>query len=283
MKIEKYLPALEAEIGPIGAIHENYPGVYLIDAGTELDILQREYYVVLDTSPMAPRVQRYGQKMDGLRLYPMKDAASGWRIVDYELCKYNDAVRDEPLPELFFRDMSLHAMELHPEYFGAFPVPFHTPCGYTLRCRTLANGVYWLETSHYKELLAVCFPVWNAELSPAAISLATIMEADRKRGVEESTCYVFFSKEASCVPIYELMETRKEWEGTVIDTPALMNAIWTFMPQYAMRLNGGQTVEFESPASAFWESSGIEPFPEPRGERMIPMFPDAGTDFLLLK
>ena len=46
--------------------------------------------------------------------------------------------------------------------------------------------------------------------------------------------YLFFAKEFSCVPVYELMETRKEWDGTVIHRPALMNALWEYAPKYSI-------------------------------------------------
>ena len=100
---------------------------------------------------MAEKVQAYGKKMDGLRLFAYPDNSSGWRIVEYEVSKYDLTVKGIPVPEYMFRDMSLHAMELHPEFFGTFPVPFHTPSGYTLRYRTLDNGIYWLETSEGTE------------------------------------------------------------------------------------------------------------------------------------
>ena len=133
---------------------------------------------------MAEKVQAYGKKMDGLRLFAYPDNSSGWRIVEYEVSKYDLTVKGIPVPEYMFRDMSLHAMELHPEYFGTFPVPFHTPCGYTLRYRTLDNGIYWPETSEGTEWLAVCFPIWNAELSTAAIMCGEVLECDKAAGTK---------------------------------------------------------------------------------------------------
>ena len=159
---------------------------------------------------------------------------------------------------------------------SAFPVPFHTPCGYTLRHRTLDNGIYWLETSECRELLAVCFPIWNAELSAAAAMCGKILEWDRAAGVETATPYRFFPQNISCVPLYELMETRGKWDGTVINRPALMNAIWENAPVYAMSLNG-QTPPGRSP-----KLSG-EILPRSDGKRVIAMFPQEGTDFLLLQ
>lgn len=277
---EDTLSALRKELGEIISTNEEMPGVYYIEAG-QSTCISHGYYAVLDAAPIAAKVQHYGKKINGLRLFNCDEVSSGWQIVHYEVNKYCITAKKRSILEWRFRDMSLHAMEVHPEYFGMFPVPFHTPCGYTLLHRTLANGIYWLETSECKELLAVCFPIWSAELSPAAVTLCKLLRRDIRAGVEASTCYIFFSKEASCVPLYELMEARREWDGTVIDRPALMNAIWEFMPQYAMRLNGQTDVEFETIASRFWENSGIEPFPKPNSARMICMFPNAGTDFLL--
>lgn len=282
MEIENYLPELEAELGEIVKMSEWNPGVYHLDVHRE-EIFFEEYFAVLDDAPMAAKLDGYGQKMDGLRLFSLEDVTSGWHIVQYECSKYNIISRRKPVPEKVFRDIGLHAMEAHPEYFGAFPVPYYTPHGYTLRYRTLSNGIYWLETSQGKELLTVCFPIWNAELSPAAVSFGEMTKWDMLTGVKASTCYVFFSKETSCVPLYELMETRKEWENTVISLPELMNALWMYAPKYALHLSGGNNQVVDDEITRFLEASGQEAMPPSDGSTIIGMFPDAGTDFLLLK
>lgn len=279
---EELLSALEAEIGPVTAIREWNPGVYHI-ATDEEGLFLQEYFVVLDNACIASKVQNYGKKMDGLRLFAQADDSSGWRIVEYENSKYNITVKKKPVPEPIFRDTSLHAMECHPEYFGTFPVPFHTPHGCTLRHRTLANGIYWLETSECREMLTVCFPIWNAELSVAASVLSEITEWDRRNGASRSACYIFFSKKASCIPLYELMETRREWDGTVISRPALMNAIWAFMPKYALHLNGQRDEALAAEASKLLHQPGVQVFPGPNRKQAACMYPGAGTDFLLLR
>jgi len=274
------MSALEEEIGTITKISEWCPGVF--NAETEPGgCFTQDYFVVLDAAPMAAKVQNYGKKMNGFRLYAQNDDSSGWRVVQYETDKYRITGKKASVPEWIFRDMALHAMELHPEYFGSFPVPFHTPHGCTLRHRTLSNGIYWLETSKCRELLAVCHPIWDAELSFAAQMLceapARLMAAIQ----EKATDYIFFSKEKSCIPLYELMETRGEWDGTVIRCPALMNAIWECMPEYAMHVNGEMTPQMAAEAAALMPEPGRKALPEPCGERMIYMYPDAGTDFLM--
>lgn len=279
---EDYLPALEDELGEIISVGELNPGVYYIEARRD-DAPAEDYYVVLDTAPMAEKVQAYGKKMDGLRLFAYSDDSSGWRIVEYEASKCNIAAGRSSIPEYMFRDMTLHAMELHPEYFGTFPAPYYTPSGYTLRYRALDNGIYWVETSSAEELLAVCSPIWDAELSAAAVALSKVAEWDRSVGIEETMGYIFFSKESSAVPIYELMETRRRWDGTVIRRPALMNALWQYAPEYTMRLNGVKNQVLDDGIVQILGQAGLGIIPQPEGKDIIGMFPDIGTDFLLLK
>ncbi|MBD5150917.1 MAG: hypothetical protein HDT16_00070 [Oscillibacter sp.] len=273
------LSALENDLGEIISVCELNPGVYYIEV--RWNDAPKDYYVVLDTAPMAEKVRSYGKKMDGLRLFAYLDDSSGWRIVEYEVERYDRASGQSSVPECIFRDMALHAMEVHPEYFGTFPAPYYTPSGYTLRYRTLDNGIYWVETSSAEELLAVCSPIWNAELSAAAIALSKAAEWDRIVGIEETMGYVFFPKESSAVPIYELMETRRKWDGTVICRPALMNALWQYAPEYTMRLNRVKNQALNAGIAQFLGQAGAIPQPEGRG--IVGMFPDAGTDFLLLK
>lgn len=282
MELEDFLFDLEEELGEIISLEERSPGVYHIGAD-QGELFLQEYFAVLDTAPVAAKVRNYGKKMDGLRLFAQADDSSGWRIVQYEVSKYNIAVQRKPVPEAAFRDASLHAVELHPEYFGMFPVPFHTPQGCTLYHRTLANGIYWLETSMCKELLAVCHPIWNAELSFAARMLCEEPVKLIAALQENAADYMFFSKEASSIPIFELMKLRGEWEGTVIDCHALMNAIWECLPQYALHVNGERNPEFESAIAALMPEIGPNALPEPHGDRMVYMYPEAGTEFLLLK
>lgn len=282
MKIEDYLPDLEEETGPIETVQDRAPGVYYIESDVN-GTFWKEFLVVLDDAPMVSKVRNYGKKMDGLRLFALDDDASGWRIVQYEISKYHASQGKKLPPEDLFQDLSLHAMELHPEYFGAFPVPYHTPDGYTLRYRTLANGIYWLETSTYKEMLTICFPIWNAELSTAAITLAKVTDRDRIAGIKKSMCYIFFSKELSCVPVYELMETRKEWDETVIHRPALMNALWEYAPKYTRCLNGGKDQALDDQTRHILEAADLEILPQPVASEPVGMFPDVGTDFLLLE
>ena len=264
MKLEDYMSDLEKEIGTVTSIEECCPGVYYIEVD-DGGRFHKEYYVLMDDAPFTGQIWNYGVWFKNMYLFEVGKYGSGWEVMQYEVTKYNLAAGKETVPEEVFHDRAIHAMDAYEEYFGGFPVPYHTPEGYTLRHRMLGNGIYWLETSRGKELLAVCFPVWNTELSEAAIALAKMTDEDRRAGVSKSMCYAFFSKEDSCVPMYELVTERPLWEGIYIHVPALMNALWEFAPEYAMHLNGGQP-DMDAP--------------QPDGRRVIGMYPGEGTDFL---
>ena len=251
--IDDYLPDLEEKLGTITSAEECCPGVYYIevDAGGRF---HKEYYVLMDDAPFTGQIWNYGVWFKDMYLFEVGKYASGWEVMQYEVTKYHLAAGKETVPEEVFHDRAIHAMDAYEEYFGSFPVPCHTPEGCTLRHRSLGNGVYWLETSRGKELLSVCFPIWESELSSTAKRLGRLTETDR---VDGTISNLFFSRESSCVPMYELMMTRQEWDGTVIRRPALMNALWEYAPEYAIR--------------------------QADGKHMIGMFPGEGTDFLLLK
>lgn len=67
------------------------------------------------------------------------------------------------------------------------------------------------------------------------------------------------------------MQTRPAWEGTVIDKPAVMNAIWRYLPKYAAMAPGLSESGWKNYLSKV----------QTERDRVIRMFPEAGDDFLL--
>ena len=155
--------------------------------------------------------------------------------------------------------------------------------GCTVRHWILDNGIYWIETEQCKELLALSYPVWSTELSDLTANLGEQTEYDKAHGIEETLGYIFFPARASCIPLRELMRARPEWAGTVIDKPALMNAIWDAAPEYAYLMNWQEQSGKNDLFSALLAEIGMDVEPNIAMENMIPLFPDAGKDFLLLK
>lgn len=266
---------LKSEIGEIKAIQEFVPGVCYLTAQKENCGLEN-FYVVMESAAVFAAVSRYGRQFPGLRLYPVSEDASGWRIVEYELGKYqmaqNRALISEETEREFHR-AALFAAGYHPEYFGEYPVPVRTPRGYTLRHQKLENGVYWLETSQCEELLAVCYPIWNTEFTSIARVTGEPSEYDYIQGYDKTLGYLFFSQERSCIAFYELIQTRPAWEGTVIDKPALMNAIWKNCPKYAVALPQLDEAEWKHYLSRI----------KTERDEIIGIYADAGDDFMLFR
>ena len=107
------------------------------------------------------------------------------------------------------------------------------------------------------------------------------LPVDEAGGVHQSRGYIFFPAQLSSIPLYELLQTRPEWEGSVIDKPALMNAIWAELPEYAVLMNRQEQMRRDELAALLWSDAewGSQASPG----RMICISPDAGKDYCLFK
>lgn len=274
-------PTLESEIGPILSKEEVCPGVYLLSAQNDDELLTRDYYAVMENSNISHEAKSYGKKISGLWLFPMTGDNENYKIIQYEVAEYraqNNLPLDEPL-----RATAFFAAQSFPDYFGALPIPIYTPRGCTIRHWILDNGIYWLETDQCEELLAVSYPVWSTELSDLTANLGEQTEYDKAHDIEETLGYIFFPAKVSCIPLYELMRTRPEWEGTIIDRRALMNAIWSSYPDYALEMNRQEQLGQNDLVAATLKTLGIDVEPNISPDSLLVLYPDAGKDFLLLK
>ena len=273
------LSELTDKIGSIEEVEELRLGVHYVTAKREDDLLSGEYYVVKEKSAVPQAAKSYGQKISGLRLFSITDGGKEYKIIQYEVAKYraqNNLPPDEPL-----RATAFFAAQSFPEYFGAFPVPLHTPRGVTLRHWILDNGIYWLETDQCEKVLAVSYPVWSTELSDLTASLGEQTEYGKTHDIEETLGYIFFPAKVSCIPLRELIRTRPEWTGTLIDKPALMNAIWKVAPEYAALMNCQEQSGRNDLFSALLAEAGVQVEPNISMDNMIGIFSDAGENYLL--
>lgn len=231
---------LAGELGEIALAFLEAPGVYYLSV--RQDSLPAEYYAVTADAPaISAEARSYGRafaRVPGLRLYDLDDVSGGRLIVEFEICRFLTAQRILPEGHITLHEIALEAMEQNPEYFGPLPAPAVTPQGYTVRYRTLASGVFWLETDQCEQLLAVCYPLWKAVLSDTEQALGEQTLYDRALGIEQTLGYLFFPQRASCIPLLELLAAHPEWErdGTV-DRAALANAVCGFYPAYAEQYN----------------------------------------------
>ena len=208
--------------------------------------------------------------------YRLDSEDGAYTAVKYEVLKYL-TLHGLPLPEdSSLLDAALFGAERCPNYFGAYPVPLCTPWGRTLRHRPLDNGVYWIETEQCVEVLAVCYPVWDGELSEGLLEIGRKLEAEGDMG------YLYFLREAACVAVWELLRTRSELiDAGLIRKPELMNAIWRYQPGYALGYNAQEQAGLHDALGLLLYALGVEDR-ELKGspEYMIAMDPETGTDFI---
>lgn len=230
---DEQMHLLAQELGPIVEREEQCPGVYYlaVESKDGESRFATEFYLVFDNAPISQEVRAMGTALETVPAlsYPIDTYENARWAVHYEILRYKTK-QGLPLPEgEGLQDTALYGMERCPSYFGTYPVPFVTPWGYTLRHRRLDNGIYWIETDQCVEVLAVCNPVWDTELSDGALSIAQRLEYEGAMG------YRYFTKPDSCVVIFELLKTHPEWTGCgLIHRAQLMNAIWKYHPEYAM-------------------------------------------------
>ena len=239
---------LTAELGEVVAVELKSPGVYYIATQKEGDSpdYPEVYVVTADAPAISEKARTYGQEFPGhpdLRVYDTLQPKSGRYIVDFEMRRYQIKCH---LPEIENEDSlytaALYGAEEHPDYFGDFPVPSFTPRGFTVRHKTILNGVYWLETDRCEEMLAVCYPIWQGDITIPEQNQGEQLEYDQIHG---TLGYLFFSKQNSIIPLYELSLLHSEIEKSgVVDVAALLNAICEFYPEYAT-IHNEEEAKFE--------------------------------------
>lgn len=281
------LALLSCELGHVIGEEELCPGVYYLTIlpALERSIPCREYYLVLDHAFISQDARALGIPIDKFSalLYPIDPPDHrGWVAVMYEVTKYRLA-HGLPNPDGWSpTDTARTGMELCPSYFGPFPVPTRTPWGWTRRHKVLDNGVYWIETSQDSEVLAVCNPVWSAELSDMVKQAGKLLADDISNNSDgKELAYLFFDKKTSCSAIFELLKVRSEWlDAGLIRKPELMNAIWKYAPMYAANYNTEEQAGLHDGFGIllYYLGEGGEPQGSP--EHMISLYNEAGTDFI---
>ncbi len=277
---EELAQKLNEMLGRISPLKTEAPGVYYLTVRN----FGETYMVEESSSTISDEVKGYGKKYSdypGLLFYPFNETKGGFKLVAYELEKYAVKQRFSGHDSASLRSVAVYAAEYHPEFFGTYPVPLHTPWGCTIRHRSIENGVYWLETDLCREVLTICYPIWDADLSAEAVGLGVVTEYDQLHDINATLGYRFYKKADACVPIFELLKTRMHWSRTgQIDVPTLMNAIWRDHPDYALNHNIKEQTGANDEISLLFRQLGIEVDPNISQENMITLFPDAGVEYL---
>ena len=176
--------------GEVLSLQQECPGVcYASVRQDEADTFSHEYYIVYKaTDAISSKAKAYGQPVTGypdLLVYPMDKPDSGYKIVEYELCRYKLLCGQSVVISDSLYELAVHSTEYHPDYFGAYPAPVLTPHGYMVRYHTLDNGIHLLETDQGMELVAFCFPLWNV-LSTFAQKAGEHTAYDIRHGIDKT-------------------------------------------------------------------------------------------------
>lgn len=274
---------LEREYGSIEQAELKCPGIYYLrmapPPGRQTNIW---LYAVTEDAPVTEEARQYGKPAPGhpeLRLFVYESPDFHWKVIEYEILRYRQKNGLPPGELDNLHSAAVYGMEVCPAYFGPYPVPAVTPWGYTARHKTIHNGVYWIETDRCVPALAVCYVIQH-DFSNTVRSLSTLTAYDRDRGLDETMGSVFFRGDDICLPILELMRDNQQWDWSMVDKPALMNAVWARFPEYAlahnMREQQGLNDGFGMMLRALSIPSDLHSSPD----NMITMAPGAGIRFL---
>lgn len=270
-------------LGTIQTVQWECPGIHYVEAEQEDSMIAGEYYVVTEAAFMlSSAARRYGQSVPErpeLLFYNINQPRDGQQIVNYEINRYRQRA-GIPLPKgVSLKSLATYGHELNPEYFGRFPVPALVPgseC--TLRYWAMENGIYWLETESEDSILSICYPMCE-DLSDATLRTARLLPEDRELGIDQTMGYRFFSKEDSCLPIFELLVSHPEWSKSgMIDSAALMNAVNKYHPNYFTSHNWQVLQGLHDPTRQFAQSIGLNSIKSDQLPVII-LTPEKGTDF----
>lgn len=262
------------------------PGVYYIAARKQDGkFLADEYYVVEKSSPaISKEAMVYGRMPEEdsrVLLYSFAEERRGYKIIEYEIYRYQVRHGIYADGQTSLRDIAFYNMEYHPEYFGTYPAPLATPRGRTARYKPLMNGVFWIETGTGEEVLAVCYPIWNCDFSETVLKQSEQTEEDVREGIDSTLGYLFFSKWASSLALFELWGQYEELRaGGLINYPALMNYIWTYFPEYAATYNIQNQMGMHDTFGLLMNALGAEMELQNDPSKVIAMSKAAGLDFL---
>ena len=277
------LHSLEQEYGSVEQAELKCPGIYYLRVAPPAEHLTNVWlYIVTGDAPISKEARQFGKpapEQPELRLFERESRDCHWMVIEYEILRYR-AKNKLPLGEFDnLHTASAYGMEVCPEYFGTYPVPSLTPWGYTARHKTIHNGVYWIETDQCVSTLAVCYVIRD-NFSEMVLSLSELTEYDKEHGLDNTLGYCFFREADSCLPLLELLQDNDQWDWSLINRPALMNAVWARFPEYAAAYNMREQQGRNDGFGMMLRALGIETELRRSQENMIMLTPDSGVQFL---
>lgn len=301
LTLQEIISAVEETYGEVFESEEQCPGVYYLACrlvGTELaddlteelvedlvGILPSELVVVERDCPhISAAAKVYGSPLDGhddLIVYDYNAEHGGREVVLYEAYRY--LVRHKlPLPDgSTLLSSAAYFTDDYPEYFGAIPAPVVTPRGFMTRYRTLANGIFALETDTGTRLIAIAGIFWSLELQDNTKQLGMKVANLSGDNVPVEVQYLFFTEEDGCLALFELLPARRALaESARLDKLALMNAIWRYHPDYALSHNLREQQGLNDMLGLILNDTGIECELSGSPKNMIALSAEGGTKYV---
>ena len=258
LNLQEIISAVEETYGEVFESEEQSPGVYYLacrPVGTELaddlteelvedlaGILPSELIVVERDCPhISDAAKAYGSPLDGhddLIVYDYNAEHGGREVVLYEAYRY--LVRNKlPIPDgSTLLSSAAYYADDYPEYFGQIPAPIVTPQGYMTRYLTLANGIFALETDTGARLIAIAGIIWSLELQDTTKVLGMKVADSTGAKIPVEVQHLFFKEEDGCLALFDLLPAHRALAKSArLDKLALMNAIWSYHPEYALAHN----------------------------------------------
>ena len=235
MTFDEIVAAVEESYGEVIDSEEQCPGVYYLACRDDEYTPPRELLVVERDCPhISEAVKAYGEDQGGsLLVFNYNDLYSGKQLVLYEALRYRALHGLSPLDGETMRSVAACAADTYPDYFGTIPAPIQTPQGYMTRYMTLLDGIFAIETDAGVRLIAIAGIIWSVELQDTTIALG-----GKAGNLPEELAYLFFNEQNGCLALFELLHSypKLRW-CPKLDWRALMNAIWTYHPDYALAHN----------------------------------------------
>jgi len=244
-------------LGKILTLERIIPGLYTASMKIPGEHIHVDAYFMRQNCPhISNAAKRYGKPVPnypGLLMFIDERTSIPSHVVDYEVMRWK-IQRGLPVDNnRHLRAIAACGAELYPDYFGAYPVPYITPWGYTTRHKMVVNGIFYLETDQCRRGLAIIFPIYDP-LPDVTKEMAEHMD-------EPQPAYLFFQEKDACVPLFNLYNYISIEMGRKLPEAELKNAICKHHPDYAQQFN-----------------EALRSMRRPEKYYIIPD-PDAGTDF----
>ena len=276
--MELDIKAIEYELGELKKLEQMCLGVWYASVNDGKPFNTEYYFAETDAPCLSDYAKSLGKTVEDLPellLYNLDEIEGGKFVVKYEVQRYLKQHDLPPLDGDSILDIAMFGTEHHPDYFGDYPSPLHTPRGMTTRRCKLAKGIFAVETEQCETMVAVCAPIWGCDLSPYALKFG-------EQVTNSESDYKFFPPPADSLVLFELRQVYDELKTSKhINYPALMNAIWNNYPEYAAAHNSREQHGLNDVGGLFFKSLGMDVEPEGSIENMIVMYANADNDFLM--